>query len=65
MPLSVELSPSAQDHSVIVLSGSVEAEASKVQVSPTQLRTVWDVTGPNKHQRIVTRFDRLDGAARN
>ncbi len=30
-----------------------------VQVSAARMRTVWDVTGPAKHQRIVTRFERL------
>jgi hypothetical protein len=29
-----------------------------VDVTPSRLRTVWDVTGPTKSQRIVTRFQR-------
>jgi hypothetical protein len=29
-----------------------------VEVEPTRLRTLWDVTGPTKSQRIVTRLDR-------
>jgi hypothetical protein len=27
----------------------------------TRLRIGWDVTGPGKHQRIITRYERVDG----
>jgi hypothetical protein len=30
-----------------------------VDVAPARIRTVWDVTGPAKHQRLVTRFDKV------
>jgi hypothetical protein len=30
-----------------------------VTVEPNRLRTLWDVTGPSKDQRLITRFTRL------
>ena len=30
-----------------------------VHVGPTLMRTLWDVTGPTKHQRLITRFRRI------